>query len=109
MPLELHEITSADDFNDLVQCECDSYRTPLNTFFHLFRHDWSPKGFIELRDRQIKEWKSDPTARWFKVVDTELGGKLIGGAKWNTFEKAPYTERERAGHPAEATWWPEGE
>lgn len=106
MPLSFLEVSHDSEFDEIVQCECESYRTPLNTFFRLFRHDESPAGFINLRDRQVRAWRNDPTSRWFKVVDTEIGNKVIGAANWNTFTEAPYAkEGER---PVEADWWPEG-
>lgn len=105
MPLALREVIHDAEFNEIVQCECDSYRTPLNTFFRLFRHDESPAGFIELRDRQIRQWRDDPTSRWFKIVDTETGDRVVGAANWNTFLENPYGGERKA----EATWWPEGE
>ncbi|KAI4150567.1 MAG: hypothetical protein L6R39_002250 [Caloplaca ligustica] len=103
MPLEFRQVTKDSEFNEIVQCQCESYQQPLNSFFRLFRHDQSPRGFIELRDRQIREWKSDPTARWFKVVDTDIGDRVIGAAKWNVFTTNPYTDPQ----PVEADWWPE--
>ena len=107
MPLSLHEVTDDAEFDAITHCECESYKTPLNTFFRLFRYDDSPAGFAELRDRQIRNWRNDPTSRWFKVVDTDLGGKVIGAANWNIFtEEEPYVGMK--GTPV-ADWWPEGE
>ena len=107
MPLLLREVSEDVEFNEIIQCECESYRTPLATFFRLFRYDESPAGFIELRDRQARTWRNDPTSRWFKVVDTEIGNKVVGAANWNTFAENPYaTESQRS---VEADWWPEGE
>lgn len=112
MPLELRELQDDSEFTELTQCECESYNEPLNTFFRLFRHDQSPAGFIELRDRQIRNHRTDPTSRWFKVVDTDMGDKVIGSANWNTFTENPYKTAtgERVKYPIkEANWWSEGE
>ena len=106
MPLEFCEVLHDSEFNALVQCECESYREPPAPFFRLFRHDESPAGFIELRDRMIKAHRNDPTSRWFKVVDTDIGDRVIGGANWNIFTENPYVEK--LSHPMEADWWPEG-
>ena len=108
MPLEMREVTQNSEFNEIVQCESESYREPLNTFFRIFRHDESPAGFVELRDRQIREFRSDPTARWFKVVDTDIGDKVIGAAKWNVYNKNPYADEKTREESAIAYWWPEG-
>ena len=111
MPLELREVKSDDEWNELIQCECESYEDPFNAIYILLRPDRgnSPKareGFKELRDRQLAWHKNDPTSRWFKVVDTDLGDKVIGGANWNTFTENPYPKA--LDHPLEGTWWPEG-
>lgn len=90
MPLKLVEVTDASEFNALVQCECESYDDPSTRFFRLFRHDLSRAGFIELRDRQVREWQDDPTAKWVKVVDTELGDRIVAAAKWNVYERDPW-------------------
>ena len=106
MPLLLREVSQDIEFNEIIQCECESFRTPLKTFFRIFRYDDSPAGFIELRDRQIRAWRNDPTSRWFKVVDTEIGNKVVGAANWNTFTENPYaTEAQRS---VEVDWWPGG-
>lgn len=112
MPLELRHVKSDSEFNELVQCECESYEDPFNGFYLLLRPDRgsSPKGregFKELRDRQIAWHKHDPTSTWLKVVDTDIGDKVVGGACWNTFLENPYSQPME--HPLEATWWPEGE
>ena len=107
MPLQLCEVHDDTEFNEIIQCECDGYATPPNRVWRLFRHDPSPAGFIELRDRQIREFRNEPAARWLKVVDTELGGRVLGAALWHTYQENPYPEYKV--HPMEADWWPEGE
>ncbi len=111
MPLELRHVESDSEFNELVQCECESYEDPFNTFYLLLRPDrgCSPRGrdgFKEFRDRQIAWHKNDPTSTWLKVVDTDIGDKIVGGACWNSFLENPYPQP--IDHPLEATWWPEG-
>lgn len=107
MPLALREVTHDSEWNELIQCEHESYSDPFNGIYILFRPDMSREGFKELRDRQLQWHKQDPTSRWFKIVDTEIGDKVVGGACWNTFTENPYPEvKER---PMEGTWWPEGE
>lgn len=111
MPLELREVHTEDEFNELTQCECDSYEVPFNSFYVFLRPDRgcsakAREGFKELRDREWGWHKQDPTSRWFKVVDTDIGDKVVGGANWNTFTENPYPKVVE--HPMEATWWPEG-
>lgn len=111
MPLELPHVKSDSEFDELIQWECESYQDPFNGFYHLLRPDRgsSPKGregFKELRDRQIAWYKHEPTSTWLKVVDTDIGDRVVGGACWNTFLENPYPQP--LDHPLEATWWPEG-
>ncbi|KAK3167520.1 hypothetical protein OEA41_010647 [Lepraria neglecta] len=112
MPLALREVLHDSEWNELIQCEHESYLDPFNGVYTLFRpnqsrDDRGREGFKELRDRQLSWHKNDPTSRWFKVVDTDIGDKVVGGACWNTFTENPYPEVKE--HPMEAMWWPEGE
>lgn len=107
MPLQLHRVSSDGEFNEIVQCICESYATPVNRVWRLFRHDPSPAGFMELRDRLIREFRGDPTACWLKIVDTDIGDKVVGAALWNTYTENPYPIYKD--HPMEAYWWPQGE
>ncbi|KAL8978282.1 MAG: hypothetical protein Q9205_006095 [Flavoplaca limonia] len=107
MPLQLHRVSSDGEFNEIVQCICESYATPVNRVWRLFRHDPSLAGFIELRDRLIREFRGDPTACWLKIFDTDIGDKVVGAALWNTYTENPYPTYKD--HPMEAYWWPEGE
>lgn len=108
MPLELRHVKSDSEFNELIQCECEceSYEDPVNSFYLILRPNQgsSPKGrdgFKEWRDRQIAWHRNDPTSTRLKVVDTDIGDKVIGGACWNTFQENPYPQP--IDHPLEAT------
>ncbi|KAL8994118.1 MAG: hypothetical protein Q9169_005831 [Polycauliona sp. 2 TL-2023] len=107
MPLQLQRVSSDDEFNEVVQCICESYAVPHNRIWRLFRHDPSPAGFIELRDRLIREFRADPNACWLKIIDTDIGDKVVGAALWDTYTENPYLVY--SDHPVEADWWPEGE
>ncbi len=106
MPLELREVLHDSEWTSLIECEDEAYTSPFNGVYILFRPDPSPAGFEELRDRQLSWHKNDPTSRWFKVVDTDIGDKVVGGACWNTYTTNPYPEIRE--YPMEVTWWPEG-
>ncbi|CAL8581617.1 hypothetical protein XPA_007306 [Xanthoria parietina] len=109
MPLQLHRVppSPSPSFNELTQCICESYAVPLNRLWRLFRHDPTPTGFIELRDRLQREYRADATrACWLTVVDTDIGDKIVGAALWHTYRENPYPVYEE--HPVEAYWWPEG-
>ncbi|KAL8656633.1 MAG: hypothetical protein Q9226_002603 [Calogaya cf. arnoldii] len=106
MPFQLRTVSSDTEFNEIVQCVCESYATPLNRLWRLFRHDPSPAGFIELRKRLVREFREDPAACWLTIVDTDIGDKVVGAALWNTYTENPYPIFKD--HPMEAYWWPEG-
>ena len=111
MPLALREVLHDSEWNELIQCEHEAYLEPFNGVYRLFRPHQSRdargrQGFKELRDRQLSWHQHDPTSRWFKVVDTDIGDKVVGGACWHTFAQNPYPEGKE--HPMEATWWSEG-
>lgn len=112
MPLELREHKLDDDWNELVQCECESYSDPPNSVYILLRpergnSDKARRGFKNLRDRNIDEHKNDPASTWLKVVDTDIGDKIVGAAQWKMFTENPYPKPVE--HPMEASWWPEGD
>lgn len=114
MPLQLHRVppslSPSASFNDLTHCICESYAVPRNRLWRLFRHDPTPAGFIELRDRLMREYRADADATracWLTIVDTDIGDKVVGAALWHTYLENPYPRYEE--HPVEAYWWPEGE
>lgn len=111
MPLELREVKEDSEWNELVQCESEAYETPFNGVYVLLRPRRGNtvegrEGFKELRDRQLACHKQEAESRWFKVVDTDIGNKVVGGAEWKLYPKNPY--EEPVSHPVDATWWPEG-
>ena len=50
--------------------------------------------------------REDPMTIWLKVVDTDIGDKVIGGAFCHTFSENPYPRF--LNHLLETIWWPEG-
>lgn len=112
MPLALRPVTHDNEWSELIQCEHEAYSTPFNGIYVLFRPQRDNNtsagraGFIELRDRQLRSHKAEPASRWFKVVDTDIGDKVVGGAEWLVFPENPY--KEVVEHPVVADWWPEG-
>lgn len=106
MPLSLLPVLHDSEWSELIQCEHESYTHPFNGIYRIFRPQPSRAGFIELRDRQLRSHKAEPASRWFKVVDTELGDKVVGGAEWLVYPEDPY--KEGGGEEVVAGWWPEG-
>ena len=111
MPLQLREVTSDDDFDEITSVECESFETPFIGTYILLRPNRGPgpigeAGFQEFKERQIREHHDDPSSHWVKVVDTAIG-KIVGAANWNIYETNPF--EEPSPEPLQAYWWPEGE
>lgn len=108
MPLEVHEIKTDADWEEIIRIEFLSYETPFNPFLVLFAPPLgSREETIEETKVRQRQWhEADPTSRWIKVVDSETG-KAIGGAQWNVYETNPFEKPPEK--PLTAYWWPEGE
>ncbi|KAL8730064.1 MAG: hypothetical protein Q9181_004795 [Wetmoreana brouardii] len=101
MPLDIREVY-----------ECEPCETLFNGIYVDFRPDRGStprgrQGFKELRDRQLAWHKNDSTSTRLKVVDTDIGDKVVGDIEWKILKQNPYPELVE--HPVDATWWPEGE
>lgn len=127
MPLELHEVTSADEFADVIHCEWVANETPWNGMIEVFcpTLGTGPKArqdsMKESTDRQWMWHESDPSSTWLNVIDTDLdtatatttdgakpeGGKVVAAAKWHIYKEDPFVDP--ASRSIEAYWWPEGE
>lgn len=112
MPLELQEVTSDADFDELIPLQWISYEQPFNPFLIIFcpTRGTDPtaraESIQESKERQLQWHKADPSSHWLKVVDTDTG-KVIGGAEWNVHESDPYAKPPE--QPFTAYWWEEGE
>lgn len=112
MPLQLREVTSDSEFDEIIRCQWTSFETPHNGFFMLYcpilgtgptaRED----SIQESKERHLQWHNADSTSHWLKVVDTDLG-MVIGGAQWHIHQKDPFAELPET--PFSAYWWPEGE
>ncbi|MCJ1347266.1 hypothetical protein MMC31_005488, partial [Peltigera leucophlebia] len=108
MPLEVYEVKTDADWDEIVLLQVVSYETPFNPFLVLFASPLGSREEIiqETKVRQRQWHEADPTSRWIKVVDNETG-KAIGGAQWNIHETNPYAKPPEK--PLSAYWWPGGE
>ncbi|KAL8708173.1 MAG: hypothetical protein Q9220_006934 [cf. Caloplaca sp. 1 TL-2023] len=111
MEFKLLEISSADEFIELIRCQWESYETPFNGFFQIYcpTVGTGPNARLdsmeESTERQWEWHKDDKTSHWLKVVDIETD-QVIGGAQWNVYQDNPYVDGME---PLEPYWWPEGE
>ena len=100
MALKLSELTSDEEFPGLMAALYDSYSSPYNGFWDIFKG----KSGEECQARYMQWHRSDPTSHWIYVTDTE-NGQIVGGTQWNIFEKNPYAEPKP---PMAAYWIQEG-
>ncbi|KAF2013610.1 hypothetical protein BU24DRAFT_424608 [Aaosphaeria arxii CBS 175.79] len=85
MPLEIHPMTSEADFADFARIQLAAFKSGIA--FKLvprpIADDYVPKNAAKHK----KSVEDEPDLRFIKVVDTDLGGKMIAGAKWRINEK----------------------
>ncbi|KAF1845592.1 uncharacterized protein K460DRAFT_366449 [Cucurbitaria berberidis CBS 394.84] len=86
MPLEIHPVQES-DFADFVRIQMAAFAggggiTSLLTPTPL-PFDYVQKSI----DKHIKSWRDEPDVHYLKVIDTDLGGKMIAGGKWRVNEK----------------------
>ncbi|KAI1803363.1 acyl-CoA N-acyltransferase [Daldinia bambusicola] len=90
MPLELQPATEADALR-AAEIESAAYQpNPFNRI--LFPGPFPPEAVAWRGAQLAAELKKDPTARWFKVVDTDLseGEQMVAFAQWHIYtEKKP--------------------
>ena len=96
MALKVSELTSDEEFSGLMATLYNSYSTPYNGFWDIFKGE----SETECQARYIQWHKADPTSHWIYVTDTETG-QIIGGTQWNIFEKNPYA----VPNPPMAAYW----
>jgi hypothetical protein len=96
MPFLLSDAVDA-DFDRLIEIQFaafgqtgDSPREPFMDW--MYPNADTPSGQAAARDRTLKSLRSDHTATFLKVTDTDTG-EIIGGAKWNVYEKKPEQKR----------------
>lgn len=86
MPLEIHPVEES-DFADFVRIQIAAFSGG-GGITGLLTPDPLPPNYIEKSiDRHLKSWRDEPDVRYLKVIDTDLGGKMIAGAKWRINEK----------------------
>jgi hypothetical protein len=87
MPLELHRITSESDLSDfsLIQTRAFAYSGGMAS---LVTPTPLPADYIEKStEKHIKSLREEADVTYLKVIDTDLDGKMIAGAKWRINEK----------------------
>lgn len=86
MPLELRIIEDESDFAEFTRIQTAAFSTGGMTAYMV---DPNPTA-ADLQksvNKHIKSWREESDVTYLKVIDTDLGGKMIAGAKWRINEK----------------------
>lgn len=108
MPLELRQVTSADEVPEIVEgwMNNEAHRTlPLESV-NWGTDESSHKDRVEdLTTRQWFRCLTTPGLVWLKVVDTDLNDKVVAASQWIIHTETAPNEKEQ---PARAYWLPPG-
>src|SRR6186713_1270174 len=89
MPLEIHLATAA-DMEDLARIQTSAFKSsPMVDF--LFPNPLTEDALKGIAEKHIKSL-DEPDVTYLKVIDTDLDGKMIAGAKWRINEKEKHRE-----------------
>lgn len=87
MPLEVHPIISEDDLVTFVQIQMAAFAGG-GGITAILTPSPMPDDYVQKTiNRHVKSWRDEPDITYLKVIDTDLGGKMIAGAKWRINEK----------------------
>ncbi|PSN65530.1 hypothetical protein BS50DRAFT_497461 [Corynespora cassiicola Philippines] len=84
MPLELH-LMEEPDFPDFVRIQLAAFSTGIISA--LMPQPLSPERRQKTIDKHVTSFREEKDVTYLKVIDTDLGGKLIAAAKWRINEK----------------------
>jgi len=112
MPLELHEVQSAAEFPEIMDLYYNVFEEEQSNFLPIYapilgNGPRAREDAIQTLTTRMWFWHTvDLNSTWLKVVDTDMGDKVIAAAKWNIYKTDPFTEPQT---PSMAFWWPQGE
>jgi hypothetical protein len=87
MPLELHPITSEYDLSTFAAIQTRAFAST-GGMTSLFCPSPMPSDYIEkATSKHLKVFREDADVTYLKVIDTDLNGKMIAGARWRINEK----------------------
>ncbi|KAH7131887.1 acyl-CoA N-acyltransferase [Dendryphion nanum] len=79
MPLEVHPVTES-DFKDFVDIQYGAFSGGMAS--KLNPPPITPEHLQKSIEKHIKNAQDEPDLHFMKVIDTDLNGKMIAGAKW---------------------------
>ena len=94
--LQVKEITTDEEFSQIMTVLFNSYNEPYNGFWAIFQG----KSEDECGARFIQWHNADPTSHWIYVEDTEQN-QIIAATQWNIIEENPHVEPK----PPPAAYW----
>lgn len=97
MPLEVHPFDEA-DFAEFVPLQYSAFSSGIAQKLNPAPH--TPEYIQKSIEKQIESFRNEPDLHFIKVIDTDLGGKLIAGAKWRINETERTEEQAQAQIPS---------
>ena len=79
MPLEVRPVTE-EDVADFSRIQYIAFSDGIASF--LSPRPAPPDYLPQQIEKNLKSMREEPDCHFMKVVDTDLGGKIIAGAKW---------------------------
>ena len=106
MPLELRQVTSANEVPEIVEgwMEYEFHLTPTLISVNWGTDKSSHKDRVE--DLSARQWfmhSMTPGSVWLKVVDTDLDDKVVAASRWIIHTEKASSESQQ---PARAYWLP---
>ena len=86
MPLELRIIEDEADLVEFQSIMTAAFSTS-GMIAYMVNPNPTPEEKRKGIDKHIKSWREEPDITYLKVIDTDLNGKMIAGAKWRINDK----------------------
>jgi hypothetical protein len=99
MPLQVHRITSPTDFENFVGIQIAAFANGGGITSLLTPNPITDEYIQEFTGKHIKSWREEPDVVYLKVIDTDLNGKMIAGAKWRINEQERSEEEAKKMYP----------
>jgi hypothetical protein len=99
MPLQIQRITSATDFETFVGIQIAAFANG-GGITSLLTPDPITDEYVQKSiGKHIKSWTEEQDVVYLKVIDTDLDGKMIAGAKWRINEHERSEEETKKLYP----------
>jgi hypothetical protein len=87
MSLELRIIEEEADLAEFQRIMTAAFSMGGGMTAHMVNPNPTPADVQKSVNKHIKSWREEPDVTYLKVIDKDLGGKMIAGAKWRINEK----------------------